>query len=54
MRSIFGQSLLQAAIYIALSVSRASLVTRVGESSTEYAQIGFAGSSAVLVMTYAP
>ncbi|KAI0681933.1 chloride channel [Cerioporus squamosus] len=34
-QSIFGQSLLQAAIYIALS-------------------IGFAGSSAVLVLTYAP
>ncbi|CDO69766.1 hypothetical protein BN946_scf184766.g11 [Trametes cinnabarina] len=40
-RSIFGQSLLQAAIYISLS-------------STSSIQIVFAGSSAVLVKTYAP
>ena len=50
--TIFGQSFLQATIYIALSVRSTELVSR--RAVLIRSQIAFAGSSAVLVMTYAP
>lgn len=52
MHSIFGQSLLQSAIYIALSVREHHLLSCI--TLTWYIQIVFAGSSAILVKSYAP
>jgi len=51
--SIFGRSLLQASIYVVLAVSR-SFRNIYFHFLMARSQVAFAGSSALLVVTYAP